>query len=216
MGAEVAEIAAARPVREWRARMLSRLGGNEMTRLLLYIGRLSPEKNIGLLVEMMERLAGEESDYRLLVAGSGPLEGWLQAEATRRVPGRIVLLGQIGDRAELIQLYRHADAFIHPNPREPFGIAPLEAMAAGLPLLVPTRGGVLSYANQTNAWLCAPQAEAYVEGVRGMFGNPAVRAERIRQGMGTARQYQWEKIAAAHWRRYEEIRLEFQRNGEWL
>lgn len=210
MGAEVAEIVAAPIVAGWREKMTAAGGRDAATRLLLYVGRLSPEKNIGLLVEMMERLG---DNHQLLVAGSGPLAEWLRDEAARRAPGKIRLLGQVSDRRELIALYRHCDAFIHPNPREPFGIAPLEAMAAGIPLLAPARGGVLTYANQNNAWLAEPQAAAFAATVEAIFGNPAVRAERVRQAGRTAANYRWPLVAAAHWNRFEEIARQFQRGG---
>ena len=65
-------------------------------------------------------------------------------------------MGNVRDRAELAKYYASADVFVHPNPREPFGIGPLEAMASRVPVVSPSAGGVLSYANPTNAWLAEP------------------------------------------------------------
>jgi alpha-1,6-mannosyltransferase len=158
MGAEVGDFATARRTEKSRQSLIVEAGGDERTKLLLYAGRLSPEKNVSLLIEMIERLG---NDFRLIVAGDGPLIGWLENETKVRAPGRIHLLGHIGARANLIDLYANCDAFIHPNPREPFGIAPLEAMAAGLPLVAPNAGGVLSYADETNAWLAEPNGESF-------------------------------------------------------
>ena len=59
------------------------------------------------------------------------------------------------DRDALAGILANADAFIHPNPREPFGIAPLEAMASGLPLVATETGGVTTYASDETAWLAA-------------------------------------------------------------
>ncbi|HEV2667388.1 MAG TPA: glycosyltransferase, partial [Blastocatellia bacterium] len=150
MGVETDDFVTARRSEKSRRNLIAETGGGESAKLLLYVGRLSPEKNVPLLIEMVGRLA---DDFRLVVAGDGPLAGWLENEAKARAPGRIHLLGHIGDRAKLLERYADCDAVVHPNPREPFGIAPLEAMAAGLPLVAPNAGGVLSYADETNAWL---------------------------------------------------------------
>ena len=64
----------------------------------------------------------------------------------------MLFCGHVDARA-LARLYASCDVFVHPNPREPFGIGPLEAMASGVPLVLPAAGGVLSYANADNAWL---------------------------------------------------------------
>ncbi|HEY8559798.1 MAG TPA: glycosyltransferase, partial [Pyrinomonadaceae bacterium] len=99
--------------------------------VLLYAGRVSPEKNIGLLVEMMKFLAQDSKhDYRLLVAGAGPQEEFLKEETAKNFPGKIVQLGHL-DKETLADYYANCDVFVHPNPKEPFGIAPLEAMASG-------------------------------------------------------------------------------------
>ncbi len=79
------------------------------------------------------------------------------------------MLGQINDTETLANLFANCDAFVHPNPREPFGITPLEAMASGLPVVAPNSGGVLSYANSENAWLSEPTAECFSEAIRDIF-----------------------------------------------
>ncbi len=61
----------------------------------------------------------------------------------------------------MAEIYANADAFVHPNPREPFGIAPLEAMAAGLPVIAPNSGGLTAYANLANAWLTNPTPDRF-------------------------------------------------------
>ena len=124
--------------------------------VLLYAGRISPEKNIGLLVEMMRILSKDsQHDYRLLVAGAGPQSEWLREQGDKQAPGKIRLLGHL-DKETLANYYANADVFVHPNPKEPFGIAPLEAMASGVATVAPNAGGILSYATSTNAWLVEP------------------------------------------------------------
>lgn len=206
MGAEVEDCAIATRSEDKRRKLIALSGGQQTTKLLAYAGRLSPEKNIPLLIEMMEKLATDRnSDYRLLIAGSGPLAAWLEEEARKRAPGRIYALGHISDRASLIDLYANCDVFIHPNPREPFGIAPLEAMAAGLPLVAPGSGGVLSYADETNAWLAEPNGESFAGAVRSIFNNQAICRDKLARARWTAERHSWNSVTAQFFELYDHL-----------
>jgi len=206
MGAEVEDCANANRSGKERQKLLELCGGHHATKLLIYAGRLSPEKNIPLLIEMMEKLAGDRNpDYRLLVAGSGPLADQLENEAQKRVPGLVCALGHISDRADLINLYANCDVFVHPNPREPFGIAPLEAMAAGLPLVAPGSGGVLSYADETNAWLAKADAAAFAGAVRSIFTNQAICRDKLARARWTAQRYSWNSATAQFFELYDHL-----------
>ncbi len=186
-----------------RKGLLERIGAGSAAKLLLYVGRLSPEKNLPLLLEMIERI--EDEDVRLLVAGSGPLEATLRARAENDLRGRFHLLGHVGSRTELAALYANCDAFIHPNPREPFGIAPLEAMASGLPLVAPDAGGVLSYADDENAWIAAPTGEAFARTVQNLLQHPEKAASRARAARRTAETFRWEVVTGRFFALYDEL-----------
>jgi alpha-1,6-mannosyltransferase len=205
MGVDVHDFSPARRSRRVREELLEGVGGGEGDKLLLYAGRLSAEKNLSLLVQTMARLADGAATYRLLVAGDGPLKEWLRCESEHVAPGRVHLLGQVGSRAELADLYANCDVFIHPNPREPFGIAPLEAMASGLPLVAPDTGGVLSYADRTNAWLAAPEGEPFAAAVRAVFSDESVRRAKLDAARRTAEDHAWEKVAAGFFKLYDEL-----------
>lgn len=207
MGAQVAEFAAAIPNETKRRQLMAQVNGNENSRLLLYAGRLSPEKNVPLLSKLIERLA--DDNFRLVVAGSGPLADWLESEFNRYAPGKAVLLGHVQDRQALINLYANCDAFVHPNPREPFGIAPLEAMAAGLPLIAPNSGGVLSYADDTNAWLAEPNADAFVAAVKSVFTDASVRKDKLARARWAAEQFTWPEVADRFFALYDELHADF-------
>lgn len=213
MGVDVDDFTDARWSEAGRQKLLAQFGGDTQTKILLYVGRLSPEKNLPLLIEMMQRLAGDETmDFRLLIAGDGPLGRWLENEARLRVPGRVCALGHIGDRSALIDMYANCDAYVHPNAREPFGIAPLEAMAAGLPLVAPKYGGVLSYADETNAWLAEANGEAFAGAVRDVFIDPAARKDKLARARWTAQRHKWEFVTARFFDLYDEPHRDFSVN----
>jgi alpha-1,6-mannosyltransferase len=202
-----------------REQLLRESGGDDSTVLLLYAGRLSREKNLALLVEMMDRLTGMTRrdnsgastaaglpNCRLLIAGGGPLQDWLQREGVR-LNGRIRLLGHVGSKAELARLVATADAFVHPNPREPFGIGPLEAMASGTPLVVPDSGGVLEYAGTNTAWLARPDGLSFALAVLKLVSAPDEARAKAERARGIAERHNWQRIAGQFFEAYEACHL---------
>jgi glycosyltransferase involved in cell wall biosynthesis len=124
--------------------------------------------------------------YSLCYLGGLIRRRWLtgkQHSAIRRTPGRVGLrvhlLGHTDGRDALADCYAHADVFVHPNPREPFGLAPLETMASGLPLVAPVSGGVLEYASAENAWLAEPTAAGFAAAVQCIAGGTSERHQKL-------------------------------------
>jgi len=200
---------------EIRRQILAEAGFSENATVLLYIGRLSPEKNIKLLPEVLRSLLDfynldlAKLEYRLLVAGDGPQAAWLNEKLEKHAPGKFKMLGHIGDKEKLANLYANSDIFIHPNPREPFGISPLEAMASGTPVVAPNSGGVLSYATDENAWLKEPDAEDYFAAVRDIFNDPEKRERKIKNALETVRRFSWENSTDRLFGLYDKLYGEF-------
>jgi len=182
--------------------------------VLLYAGRISPEKNIELLLPIMEILANDSNvDYRLLVAGAGPQADWLKEETANKIPNKIIQLGHL-DKETLSDYYANADVFVHPNPREPFGIAPLEAMASGTPTLAPNAGGLLSYATDENAWLVEPTAEKFAAAVREIVADEALRNRKVERAFEAVRENTREKSTDFLLATYDRIHADFQSRNE--
>lgn len=197
-----------------RKEMIENAGIPENAVILLYAGRISPEKNIKLLPDFMEILAKDsETDYRLLVAGAGPQAEWLQRETDKRMAGKIVQLGHL-DKETLADYYANADVFIHPNPKEPFGIAPLEAMASGVATVVPNSGGLLFYATEENTWLVEPTAENFANSVKEVIANPELRAKKVEKAYETAQNNTRVKSTDFLLKTYDELYEDFQRRNE--
>jgi glycosyltransferase involved in cell wall biosynthesis len=181
---------------------------------LLYAGRISPEKNIGLLVEMMKILARDAGkDFRLLVAGAGPEADWLQQETGKNFPGKVIQLGHL-DKETLANYYANCDVFVHPNPREPFGIAPLEAMVSGVPTVAPNSGGILSYATNENAWLVEPTGEDFARAVYEIIENPELRERKVKNAIRTALENTREKSTDNLFATYDRMYEDFQKRKD--
>jgi len=194
--------------------MRERAGIPADSTVLLYAGRISPEKNIGLLIEMMKILAKDKSkDFRLLVAGAGPNENRLKEQTAKHFPGKVILLGHL-DKEILADYYANAEVFVHPNPKEPFGIAPLEAMVSGVPTLAPNSGGILSYATQENAWLVEPTGENFAAAVSEIFANPDETARRTENAIQTALENTREKSTDNLFATYDKMYEDFQRRND--
>jgi glycosyltransferase involved in cell wall biosynthesis len=204
-GVDCATFHPARRDASTRARLLELAGGDERSVLLLYSGRLAREKNIALIVELMASLnSNQQRDFKLVIAGGGPLASGLAAELTRRSASRFVFTGHLADTEALARLYASCDIFIHPNPREPFGIAPLEAMASGLALVAPDRGGVTTYADSSNSWPVPAVAAAFRDAVLDA-ADPDNRITRTRLARITAERFDWPIVARKQFDVYDQL-----------
>jgi len=110
--------------------------GEEKAVRILYLGRLDREKGVELLLEIMPKLL-ENPDLSISVGGRGTLETGFRAI---RHP-RYRFLGFIAPRWQAAELYARHHIFLAPGPYETFGLSGLEAMAAGLVVVGPDRGG---------------------------------------------------------------------------
>ena len=170
LGVDVGVFGAARPDASLRER-LAPAGAP----LLLYAGRVSSDKRVDLLAPMLAGLDG----VVLAIAGAGAAVPALMRAARRvGVDGRIVLLGHIADRPRLAELMATADCFVHPNPTEPFGLCPLEALAARCRVVAPDSAGTAEFLGGRGAVLVTPDdPAALAEGVRRALVLPRPRAD---------------------------------------
>jgi alpha-1,6-mannosyltransferase len=118
------------PARRDRAKLLKRLGLSSDTRLLVFAGRPAREKNIEGMISAVDRLG---APYKLLLVGAGK---------DARYSPNVICTDFEREPTKLAALIASCDAFLHANENEIFGLVVLEAMAAGLPVIGPNRGGV--------------------------------------------------------------------------
>ena len=210
MGVDYERFSAPQESMTTSAELIGRLGGNSQTAVLIYAGRLGYEKNLLLLRQTLQRLVScRDFIFCLVIAGTGPMEAELRSCLEEQTPGRAVFLGHC-QANRLAELYAAADIFVHPNAHEPFGIAPLEAMAAGLPVVAPASGGLLTYANRQNAWLTEPTPEAFAAMIKSAVSDAALRREKAARGRKTAQEFAWSRVTERYFLLYDRLYARFQ------
>lgn len=120
---------------ESKAHGVTRKTGNPR---LLYAGKLIHYKGVDTLIEALAILKEKGLEIDCRIVGDGAMRCQLKEEIRKRsLEGSVSLLGWI-PRTDLLALYRDSDVFVFPscNRREAFGIAPMEALASGIPIVV--------------------------------------------------------------------------------
>ncbi|GJM23026.1 MAG: glycosyl transferase [Planctomycetota bacterium] len=134
------DVNALRPVRS-RDKIRAELGIPDGELLLLGVAQLTHRKGYDLLLDALAALPSHElPPWRLLLAGEGPALAELSQQATRLALDERVRF--LGARDDVPDLHAAADVFLMPSRSEGLGIASLEAMAAGTPVLAAQVGGL--------------------------------------------------------------------------
>lgn len=155
------------------------LGIPEDATVLLSVGELNENKNQQVIIRAMARLGREDVHYAL--AGVGPWEERLvQLADSLGLGGRVHLLGY---RRDVPELLRAADVFCFPSYREGLGLASIEAMACGLPLVTSNIHGINDYSEDgVTGYKCAPNdVEGFARALERLVEDPALRS-RLGQG----------------------------------
>ena len=160
--------------------------------LLLHCGRLSAEKRPRRSLEALASLRALGVPAVLAVAGGGPLRSMLQCEATERgLPVRF--LGHVTDRQELAALLATADVAIAPGPVETFGLAALEALASGTPVVVSAESALPEVIGSAGM-AATGEGPGYAAAVQRLLARP--EGERRAAARRQAEQYPWSAAVA--------------------
>ena len=139
--------------KDWRVRLTK---GHPGERLLLYVGRLSHEKDIGRLRSVLDEMPG----VRLALVGDGPARRDLEEEFA----GTPTVFTGVLQGDELATAFASADAFVFPSTTETLGMAMIEALASGLPVLAARTGAT---------------CEVVTDGETGLLYDPTSRASLV-------------------------------------
>jgi glycosyltransferase involved in cell wall biosynthesis len=147
------------------------------------------KKGLDVLIRAFAAIANVHPNLDLFLVGNGPLRNKLEGLARSLALGtRIQFLGEQG-RAEVAKLLHGCEVFVLPSRSEPFGIAILEALACGKPVVATTAGGIPEIIeNRKNGLLVEPDdPNALAEALMTVIKDPALRLAIASNGYATVR-----------------------------
>ena len=155
---------------------------------VLYAGRLTREKGVGLLADAFVAARRRDPGLHLVLAGGGPEEQYLR----ERLGKHATFLGWL-DGDDLARAYASADAFLFASQTDTFGQVILEAQASGLPIVAVDEGGPSSLIIDGETGLLAPaDPDALADRLLGLVHSP-LSSERLRKtALAVVRARTWE------------------------
>lgn len=176
-------------------------------KILINIGRVAPEKNLGLLLQSFQTILKKATEpVKLMIVGDGPaLNGLKQLATELGIAEAVIFTGMVNPR--LIPNYlAAADLFVMTSKTEVKPLAQLEALAAGVPIVAVAAAG----ANDTiihgqNGLLVAEDTEAISGGVLDLAFNPERLAGFKREALHTAERYSHLQIAREYLELFNQV-----------
>ncbi|MBI4083842.1 MAG: glycosyltransferase family 4 protein [Candidatus Lambdaproteobacteria bacterium] len=156
---------------------------------VLCIGNRAPHKNVGVLVRAMAQV---RTGLRLVIAG-GRFDRVFGADRLA-LPSDALHLGYVSDNT-LKALYARAACFVFPSRYEGFGLPPLEAMAAGCPVIASDAAALPEVCGDAALYFDPDRPEALAAQIERVAGDAALQADLRRRGALRSAGFTWERSA---------------------
>lgn len=185
-------------------------------KIVFFIGRLVQEKGVHILLEAVPRILAAAPKTKFIIAGKGPaLDGLRSLARELGVERHCYFTGFIDDITRNF-LYQFASAAVFPSLYEPFGIVALEAMAAGVPVVVADVGGFSSIVEHGVTGLkCYPgDAASLAMQVATLLNSGAYARKLAKNAVRTVKkEYAWQEIAKQTRNIYQQVLDQFKRSS---
>jgi glycosyltransferase involved in cell wall biosynthesis len=166
---------------------------------IIFVGRLIREKGADLLIKAAALAKAKLGEIRCLIIGDGPEKEKLKRLAADLGLARNVFFKENLEYSEVISCLKAAKVFVFPSMREGFGIAVLEAMACGVPVITvnhPLNASRELVEESLAGVVCEPAAEAIAQEISRYLHNENLRQQAASRGREFAAGYDWDAIAA--------------------
>jgi glycosyltransferase involved in cell wall biosynthesis len=166
---------------------------------LLYAGTLAPNKNIPFLLEVFAELRERGFDVELQLVGRYLPERFQELVAAMAPEHRAAVLpvGFVSD-AELAERMRSCTAFVFPSLSEGFGLAPVEAMACGAPVVSSEATSLKTVVGEGGVLLSPHDRQGWVEALVRVLSDESCREELSRRALRRSRAFSWDRAAQAY------------------
>ena len=165
---------------------------------ILFLGTLEPRKNIGTLLDAYETLLRRSPRApRLVIAGRATPDAsaWLERIARPPLASHVSHLGYVAaDERE--QLYATARMLVLPSLDEGFGLPALEAMSAGVPVVVSNRGSLPEVVGTAGTFVEPDDVAGLAAAIERLAVDDALALDHARAGLARAREFTWPRAAA--------------------
>lgn len=190
-----------RPAADKREEYRKKYGAGDEDYIFLAVGELNDNKNHKTIIKAFSQI--EDKRARLFICGEGPerRELLLLIEELH-LTDRVMLWGY---QTEIEAFYQSADCFLFPSVREGLGMASIEAMACGLPIIVGANRGTREYAEE-NAIVCEPKdVKAFAGAMNRVMNNHGLAADMGRRSIEIAARFTKERNAKVMKQVYERM-----------
>lgn len=189
----------------------ARYGLPRNARLVLSVGGIERRKNTIVLLEAFEVLHRDHPDLHLVVAGGASLLD--HSDYRRLVDERVrshgladavTVTGTVADE-DMPAFYRQSSVLAYPSKTEGFGLCPLEALACGIPVVVPAAPPFTEHLHTLETFWCQPESpESLVCALRDALSVQSL-ARFQASGPATARRFDWSRVASRHLPAYRRL-----------
>jgi glycosyltransferase involved in cell wall biosynthesis len=166
-----------------------------------FVGRLQPEKNVRLLVDLeKELIKAGKTDYEFLIVGDGNQRQWLEQNFERAKFTGFIKGGQ------LAEAYANMDAFVFPSETDAFGNVVQEAFASGVPAIVANIGGPKYIVRHGETGFVADNLGDYTRFALQLMNKPELQREMSRCAREYAQTRSWDSVFEKVYQAYDECR----------
>ena len=166
---------------------------------ILYVGSERPRKNLGRLFEAFAVLKQDFPGLKIVKAGTAGRSLGYRLDTERKLDSLgirqdVVFAGHVAEN-ELARYYGSAALLAYPSLHEGFGLPPLEAMSSGCPVVTSDNSSLPEVVGDAGILVDSSDTGGWVEAMRKVLTDSALREEMVGKGLERARQFSWEKTA---------------------
>lgn len=160
---------------------------------IVYSGGLGKRKNVGLLLEAFQKVEKSIPNIELVISGAHPERTEYPEKVRELGLSKVSFTGYLPDE-EMANFYRSGDCMVFPSEYEGFGLAPLESMACGTPVLC-AQGGALKETSGDGAQYFEYDANDLASKIIELHDDIDLQKELSKKGIEQAKTYTWERTA---------------------
>jgi glycosyltransferase involved in cell wall biosynthesis len=171
---------------------------------VLFLGRLTRQKGPSYFLHAAKKVLSVEPDVKFIIAGKGSMESELKALATELGIRKKVVFAGFLKKETAHSVLQTADAYVMPSVSEPFGIAPLEALAHDVPVIISKQSGVaevLRHVLKVDFW----DTDDLANKILAILRYPPLAATLRQHGQHEVRQLSWDDSAQRIIELYERL-----------